>query len=271
MTVRNLSRVSACFAAMALIGQTFAADLASLVEQKAKALVRIRFVQKTTAPQGEREAEREIPGVMIDPTGIVVTSNTASGGINAFMKQLQIQTNVSQIKVFIGDDEEGLDADKMPHDSDRDLVWIKIREPGDRKFDFVDLSGAVEPKIGDELFTVSLMSKFYGLVPVVKIGQLGGMATKPRKLFIPTNMGEGQTELGAAVFARDGSVVGLLVLQMPDSDDATAMQEDIALLILPAADVAKATQRSREAAAAAPPAPVEEKPADEKPADATQP
>lgn len=252
MNIRNIARTAAGVLIGALVTQSLAADYGALAEQKSAALVRIRFVQKVTAPNGERETEREIPGVMIDPTGVIVCSNTAAGGINNYMKQLSIQTSISELKVFIGDDEEGLDADKLPHDADRDLVWLKIRNPGDRKFDFVDFAAAAEPKIGDELFTVSRMSKFYGLVPVVKIGQLGGIATKPRRLLIPTNMGEGQSELGAAVFASGGRVVGLLVLQMPDNDDVTSMQENIALLILPAADVAKATARSREAAAEAP-------------------
>lgn len=259
--------LSACVLAVALAVTAPAAVIAQderldakgmtdLVEKTLPAIVTIKFVMKFSGGDfggfgmGDRETESE--GVMIDPKGVILCSNLQLGGFGSLMgaRMGGMTITPSDIKILIGDDTVGIDATLIARDSELDLAWIKINEPGDRKFDHLDLDKAgSEPAIGQSLYAVERLGKFFDRAPVVREGRIGGVTKKPRKLFVPS-MGLANS-FGVPVFDAKGKIVGISAFISPDSEDEEEMGSMWGSswgegFVLPASEVVKATKRALE-------------------------
>jgi hypothetical protein len=160
-----------------------------------------------------------------------------------------VSATPSEIKVLIGDDTQGLDARLIARDSELDLCWLRIKEPKERKFACVELARAASPKLGERLYTLTRLGKYFDRALVVRETRLGGLARKPRNLLVPSpSLGD----LGLPVFSERGEIVGLTVVQLPDAEELQAASSMTAFtgargLILPAAEIAKATKRAKDA------------------------
>ncbi|MFQ5590586.1 MAG: trypsin-like peptidase domain-containing protein [Phycisphaerae bacterium] len=243
-----------------------AADYAKLINDKAPALVTIKFVLKVSmgAMMGpEQESENEITAVMIDPKGVLLCSNTQLSGFTGMMRRLmgsmgsEISARPLDLRVLIGDEAKEHEAELLARDSELDLAWVKIKEPGDRTFEHVDFATGTKLELGQEVVVVRRLDKFFARTPAVSHGRVGGITRKPRDLYIPT--GEVVTALGLPVYTTDGRVAGFTVMQAPDEEDTemnpmavfsrlSSLQNIMAAVVLPAADVAKATRRAMESA-----------------------
>lgn len=218
----------------------------------ASALVTIKYLEKTQGSYGDFQGEKEITGVMIEPTGLVLCSNTQLGRSSRYWGR-SIPT---EIKILSGDDTEGLDAKFVARDTELDLAWLQIKEPGERKFPHLDLRGAardpVRPKLGERLLTMGVMGKYFGKEVLVTEGYIAGRTRKPRDLYV--SRGDMDNDPGLPVFTPQGKLVGFECLQRPDADEVTGSRSDMTTrgfgLILPLATVAKATERAREILAA---------------------
>ena len=291
--------LAACAASLVLIAGTpsalaaqpapSASEYTSLVKNKTNALVTVKFVLKVSGGGQEDERESETTGVMIEGDGLVLASNTQTGGINEAMKQYVRQgfsIQPKDIKILVGDDIEGVEAKVIARDSELDLAWIKVQKAPEKPYEFIDLSKSAVPALGDRLIAVERMGKFFDRAPIVVEGRLGAIVSKPRQLYIP------QTDLvntlGLPVFNAGGELVGISILQLPSADESedggrSMMGRAGGGTILPAAEVISATERAKAAAAAGKPvegeavpaaegetaeapadAPKEEKPADMK-------
>lgn len=223
------------------------ADFEKLTTEKSAALVTVKFVLQFKGGAGEGEDEREVTGVMIQADGLVLCSNSQFGG--GPLMRPGVSATPKDIKVLIGEDTAGLDARLVARDTELDLTWVKIKVPGERKFATVDLAKAATPKVGDKLFTILRLGKYFDRATVVRELRVGGVARKPRSLFIPS---QALAAPGMPVFAGSGEIVGVAVLQLPDAEELAAATNMSAFagsqgLILPAAEVAKATKRALEA------------------------
>ncbi len=235
----------------ASVGADAPSDYESLVAKRAPVLVTVKFVLKTQGGFGDREEESEITAIMIDAGGLVLCSNTALAGPR-FLQRFSRATP-THIKVLVGEDTEGLDGELVTRDSELDLAWVRIKEPGDRTFAHLDLSSASKPRIGQRLLGLRRMGKYFGRAVVVSEGRLGGQAAKPRNLYVP--VGGLDVSVGLPVFTVDGTVLGVVVVQMPEHGELEnnprsfmdAGRDMFGGLILPAGDVLKATRRAMEA------------------------
>ncbi len=235
------------------------------------ALVTVKMVLKVQFQGEEHDEEMELTGVMIEPTGLVLASNMEMGGYYTMMGRLggEVSATPTDVKVLVGDDEEGAKARVLARDSDLDLAWIQIETPPEKPYAFVDMADSVEPVIGQRLYEVNRMGKFYDRALLVAEGRLGGTTTRPRRLYMPTGLYGG---LGLPIFTASGKVVGVSINQSPEPEDqeadSTGMFADFGIAsgpVLPAAEVIKATQRSKEhapqnPAGEAPPPPPADKP-----------
>jgi hypothetical protein len=165
-----------------------------------------------------------------------------------------VSATPTEIKVLIGDDTEGIDAKFLARDTELDLAWIQIKEPGDQKFAYVDLAADAKGKIGDSLLAVRRLGKHFNRVPAIGGGRIGGMTTKPRDLYVPG--GDLSGVLGLPVFTPEGKVLGVAITQTPDDEDLSdnpmgaitrlsGLQDMFSGMILPASEARKATERAK--------------------------
>lgn len=226
------------------------------LEEMSPSIVTIKCVLKIKAGGQEREVESEGSGVMIDPNGLVLCSNSRLGGAYGLMRRLmgaEMSINPTDIKVIVGDAADGVDAKFVARDTELDLAWIQIKEPGDRKFTHVDLAKSAAPRIGQKVLSVYRTSKNFDRTPVIMESLIGGVARKPRELYLAEDL---SAALGLPAFKSDGSVVGVTILQIPDGDESTAQRtlgrlensNEYNGVLLPVSEVIKATARAREAA-----------------------
>jgi hypothetical protein len=231
-----------------------------LLEGVGSALVTVKFVMKMDGGPGgggdDSGRDVETTGLMIEADGLVLVSNAKMGGLAS---RMGASVNPTNIRVLTGDDTEGLKAKILARDSDLDLCWISVddEKAKDKKFAFVDFSSAgaaPAPTIGDKLYVVERMGKFFDHALSVDEGRVGGSAKKPRPLMIPSGFGGSQREmLGAPMFNSDTKVVGVNILQIPDKEDVeggdSGGEGNFGILLLPASEVVKATIRGKEMAA----------------------
>lgn len=252
---------SACLIALlAVTGGARAADLdyAKFVAEKDKPLVTLKFILKVSmgGGGGAEESEAEAPGLMISGDGLVICSNTELGGFMGLMAQMMpgAAPNIQprEIKVLIGDDDEGVEATLVARDTDLDLAWIKIDEPAETPYAHVDFSKAATTTVGQPLVMVYRMPKHFDRLPVFSEFRVAGLATKPRDLIIPSGAVQ---NAGLPVYNTDGATVGIVIVQLPDAGgdqmDQMSFLEDMMSasssggVILPAENVVKATKRAR--------------------------
>lgn len=219
-----------------------------ILDSYSDTLVRIKFVQKTQSRWGEYEAETEVNAVMIEPTGLIMCSNTLMGGGSRWGGR-SVPTD---IKILIGDDTEGIEATFIARDTELDLAWLQIKEPGDRKFTYLDLAPAedapVEPKLGQTVVAMGAMGKYFGQEILVSEGYVAGRTNKPRRLYV--TRGGLDTDPGLPVFTAAGDVVGFAAIQRPDEDEVSGGRSNLTRrgsgLLLPTATVLKAIDRAKD-------------------------
>lgn len=247
--------VSAPVAASAGSGELYK----SIIEKVGPAMVTIKMVLKLEGA-GDEAQDAEVTGLMIDAKGMILVSNTMIGGM---IKQMTITP--TNIKVLFEDDEagaEGISAKLVARDSELDLAWFQIDDAKakDRTFKAIDLAGGAAPEPGDSLYTPRRADKFFDRVLFLSEGRMGGKTIKPRSLVIPSGF---QVDPGGPVFGTDGKLVGVGAIILPSEEDMdpNSFREIYGRtgpLILPASEIRSATDRAKEIAAKAPPAPAAE-------------
>jgi hypothetical protein len=229
-------------------------------------VVTIKFVMKSPDDQGMGDSEQEASGVIIDPKGTVLCSYWGVGGAYAAMLGPGAP-KPQDVRVLIGDDTEGKKARIVSHDSELDLAWIKLDEEPATPLTHIDLEKGAAPAVGQQVYLLSRLDKYFDRAFVVNEGRIRGVATKPRRLFVPgSTLISDRSDLGMPVCSSDAVPVGFIVVQSPDEEARAADQSlSPAPMIIPIDEVAKATKRAMEAAAATPAEPAADptKPAEE--------
>lgn len=245
--------VAACLVWPVLVRTDFArgadsVDYGKIREKAAPAMVNVKCVLKVQGPGGSRETESEFTALMIDRKGLVLCSSM-NLGLAGWMRRMGSVTP-TDIKVLIGDDTEGVKAKLLAGDSELDLSWLQIEEPNEDGYDYVDFSKSRSASLGERIVGVKQLDKYFDRAVVVSEGRIGGRTSKPRELLVPS--GGLETEVGMPVFAIDGSPIGVVVTQSPDSEDMDMRRRLFSggtpAFILPVEELSKATKRAQAAA-----------------------
>jgi S1-C subfamily serine protease len=240
-------------------------DLAALLAQKEPALVTVKFVLQikiggamASALGGDQEQETEVHCPVIGPKGLILCSSTLFNSYVDLIAQMipqgiELSPIPKDIKVLTGKEGEELPASLIVRDSDRDLVWLRVDDPGERTFPYIDFSQGVELPVGAEIVALWRMDRFYERVPVLSRTTIGGVTKRPRPLLVPAApLAAG---LGAPVLDLKGRPVGFTISQVADDGSlqednpfsavarTIRLQQGVQGLILPAAEIARATQQ----------------------------
>jgi len=224
-----------------------AADYDRVMKKNGAAIVSIKLVMKMKFGGEEHEGEWEISGLIIDPKGLILCSNDDLNPAAGIRRQRgsggkDFSTVATDLKVLVGDDNEGVEAKIESMDSELDLAWVRIKEPK-RTYDYVDFTKCSEARPGQRILVIHRLEKFYDRQAVISEGRVAAILSKPRHLLA---MSGGVNGSGFPLFALDGSVVGFAVLQRPDDEDEEGGGSQEMCTILPAAEVVKATRLAAE-------------------------
>lgn len=233
---------------------------------RADVLVHVKFVLKVKMDGGQgSESEGEVTCTVIAGDGLILCSNTELGGfltqMSRFGRGVSVSAAPSDIEVVLAGRTEAVKARLLARDSDRDLVWIRLEDPPEEPLPYLDFSQDAKPRVGEEFFTLTRLDKFFGAAPIVYEGTIGAEVSKPRHLYVPSGLPT--VGFGVPAFTAEGRLIGVTVLQMPDSVDegvnfrnpysvvgtSLAMQQMIGGLILPAGEIVEATKLALEIAA----------------------
>jgi hypothetical protein len=227
--------------------QEYAETYETVKEAMLPTMVRVKVVMSMESPWGgePEEEEMEVGGLLISADGQVLLTNSMMGGLYGMMGGFQMTPR--DIKVLIGDDTEGLSATLVARDSDRDLCWIKLDEEPEEALPYLDLeSEAVRPAVGQMVYQVKRLGEFFDRAPVINEARVTAEIQKPRELLYVST---GSVEVGSAVVDAEGNFAGMVVTQLPGSDELEAaggfgsnFSDSYIWAILPPAEVAKATR-----------------------------
>jgi len=231
---------------------------------KAKALVGVRYVLKVATSGAERELDGETTCLLIDEDGLLLCSNTEMGGYVQLLTQMMnrgpmpaVISTPKEIRVLLGNDSKGISARIIARDSDRDLAWLRLDTvPEGLVLEPADLENQREAQLGEPLYRLRRLDRFFGSVPIVESGVVGALADHPRKLLVASDLDGGY--LGMPIYGGDGKLLGLTVVQMPGEEggeadfghglpgQASKFEDMVGNLILPASELLKATKLALE-------------------------
>jgi len=206
-------------------------------EQNGKAVVTIRLVLKLKLQGQEHEQKLEVPGVVIDPSGLTVASASAidPSGVARRMMEAQRQRGSleSELKeaVLLLEDGTELDAAVVLKDTDLDLAFVRPRDAG-LKLAAVSL----KPRPGTvpvltRVFVLGRLSKLANRALAVATGEVRAYVRGPAPYYVTD--GETSVFFGSLVYTADGVPLGLLVRRYATSfDSASGGRSDTVMTVV---------------------------------------
>jgi hypothetical protein len=237
---------STLIAAVLLATATARADnegalMRAIAAKHSSAVVTISLVLRSGDSDEQRELEAE--GLVIDKTGLIVTTNTAVDptSLMAAMGGATGQdgggagTNVVGAKVLLPQGGE-IPARVVLRDRDRNLAFLRPARPFPADMTFLDFKTAkATALLGDQVYLLGRFGRAASRKPSVRVLRITGALTKPRVLYaIPNDF----SLLGQAAFNEQGNLVGLVSLRAVRSSTTSFNNSDQLLThVIPAADV----------------------------------
>ncbi len=241
-------------------------DIAGLMKERSAALVTVKYVLAVnmggSRGNQENENENELTCTMIRADGLIVCSNNQLGGFVKILTRISGQLGKTMsatpknFEVIVDSHEQAFDAEIIAVDTELDIAWIQITNTRDTSFSFVDFSTGTTVDIGDTVIALRRTGNHFGRTLVASRNHVGGITDKPRKLYLLESAYANGS--GLPGFDGNGKVIGLMVTQLPEATETSGagmgfmgsgmanITDALSGVILPAREIAKATQRAME-------------------------
>lgn len=245
----------------------------AIFRQHQKAVVTVQVVLKTRVTmQGSAgqsgESRQDITGTVMDPSGLVVLSLTATDPSQMVQNaagddsRFKIDTELSDVKILLEDGNE-IPAEVVLRDKDLDLAFARPKTPLTTPMAALDFGNSSRAEVLDQLVSINRLGNAAGRAYAANIERVSAIVERPRLFYVP----EGSmttTTLGAPAFTTDGQVLGLFVMRSTKarSGGMAGLSSDVvAGIIVPADAVLKAAKQvpARTGAKPEAAAPAEEK------------
>lgn len=245
MKTRNFSANRVLVCASAILGATVLNALPALCDaqsQMAQQLVKTRgasavtlqiIVKMSAGDMGDNQAEREIDGVVLDASGLVVTTNTSIDPTAAYAAMSGdsggYSSKVVGVKILMADGSE-VPAKVVLRDRDRNLAFLRPLTKPKKPFTSVGFARGATAQIGESVFILGRLGKNGGRQNSITTERLVSVISRPRLMYVVLpNM---YSALGNVVFNAAGQPLGLLTMRIGMKSQDTPLP-----IVIPAADI----------------------------------
>ena len=233
----------------------------------------VKYVLKISSSFGAQlgipeEQKGDMSGSVIDPSGLLVVSNSELRGPASFLDMMDIppgmegKLNIDVVpldfKVVMPNGTE-VPAKLIAQDSDLDLAFLRLDSKEKIELKAIPLAKGVSPTIGEIVVALGRLSENLNREPLAYHAQVISLVNKPRKMFMVAGLGN----MGCPVFNLDGKALGIILMRPTSVKrnpmmfmNASADPLELMPMVLPAEEILDAVSKL-------PPAsPAEEKPAE---------
>lgn len=234
-----------------------------IVDQNEKAIVTVRLLIKTSYSipgygTEQEDAVLEHTGTVVDPSGLVVVSLSATDPAAIFREMFEgmgdeaegfdYRTELADVKILEWDGTE-IPARIVLRDKDLDLAFLRPTAALKEPVSALDLTKVGTPDRLDPVLVLYRMGKVAGRACATVLQRIQAIAKKPRELYFLSDeasdrgYGDFPPFLGGPAFLLDGSVAGIVVLKNLRGS-ASGGEPESAMIVLPAAQVAEIARQA---------------------------
>lgn len=245
----------------------------SVVVKNKSAVVTLSIVVKFSGGDfgGDSNSDLEATGFVVDPTGLIVTTNMAIDPASSMatlggsdMGGARFTTKVVNLKIITSTGEE-MPGKVVLRDTDKNLAFIRPVTAPAAPMPFIDLKTATKAQIGDPVFVLGRLSKSANRGPDLKMERVIGVVERPRTLYVLDS--DLMQSIGTAIFNEAGAPLGILTMRIsPGRRRSFSVQDSFMAVVVPGEDVMEVGAQAPQAkdikgVDAAAPSPAETKPA----------
>ena len=201
------------------------------------------------------ESKNEAIGMVIDPSGLTVSSLTATnimGFVSDAMdsavgevggEKIKSSTEVTSVKLLLPDGKE-VPAQIVLRDKDLDLVFIRPLNKPAQPYQAMDLTQAGDAQMLDNVVVMTRLGTVANRAIALLRNNVTAVVEKPRKYYVIES--SAMQNVGPA-FTQDGKVIGLIVVRKsPVLDIRKISFSEVLAIILPAATIAEVAKQAPE-------------------------
>ncbi len=252
------------------------ATIRQMLEEKESAIITLEAVFDVTVAFGGRQQEyerrSEEVGIVVDPTGLAITS-LSSMDPGQFYSRLygdddnDFSTRLKDLKYILPDGTE-IPAGISLRDRDFDIVVLRPLEELDEELTYISLDDYATAELLDELYLLGRKGRIARRAIQAKSIEIESVVERPRFFYVPGGYHNDQ-HLGSLVVNSAGNPVGMVAMYLFPGGAAALGEEDepVMAVIVPVEDILDVVEQARdiepEAPAPDPDMDIEEDEADE--------
>ena len=219
--------------------------LRALAAKYKPSLVTLSLIVKISSGGYEDQSEMEAEGVLLDSSGLVVTTNNAVDPMAAYAddsRGASLSSRVTSVKILTASGAE-LPAKVVLRDKDLNLAFIRPLQKPNVKLSGVPLKNGGVAQLGEPIYLLGRLGKTGNRSLEAKCERVVSVLEKPRRLYAldPYNA----IYVGNIAFNEKGQPLGILTLRFPigkaRNNDSTVP------VVVPARDVLELARQAPQA------------------------
>ncbi|MBU0566816.1 serine protease [bacterium] len=184
---------------------------------------------------GKQESKNEITGILIDPSGLVVTSlygldiTDVLEQTGSIEDDFRTESKIKELTLRLASGRE-IPAQVVLEDKDLDLAFIRPRKELANPLSAIDLTQDATPEILDQVILLDRLGKIADRIVHITLARIGGIITKPRTLYI-LDSSLWTMQFAMPVFSLEGKIIGVVLMRVK------SLEMPMLPVVVPAEDI----------------------------------
>lgn len=179
--------------------------------------VTLSLVVKIGSGGAQTQTEMESGGVLLDSSGLVVTTNTGIDPMAAYANEAEqygaaMTTRVVGVKILLAGGIE-IPAKVVLRDKDKNLAFVRPLKKPDVKLGGISFDTNASAQIGDPVYLLGRQGKTASRTLEAKVVRIESVMDKPRRFYVLND--SNSSAVGFVAFNEKGQPLGLLTLRFP--------------------------------------------------------